>query len=101
MIVREDPRYSREYLEPEKRSIANAVQVFFTDGTATEKVEVEYPIGHCRRRPEGIPLLVKKFKENVATCFDPQRSRRILGLFDDVKRLERLPVDEFIQQFVV
>src|SRR5262249_7798377 len=64
MVVQEDPRYSREYLEPDKRSIANAVQVFFSDGKATEKVEVEYPVGHRRRRAEGMPLLVKKFQEN-------------------------------------
>lgn len=101
MIVREDPRYNREYLEPDKRSIANAVQVFFTDGTATEKVEVEYPIGHRRRRTEGIPLLVKKFKENIATRFDSGRCGRILGLFEDVKRLQQTPADEFIGHFVV
>jgi Uncharacterized protein involved in propionate catabolism len=101
MTVREDPRYSREYLEPDKRSIANAVQVFFSDGSATEKVEVEYPIGHRRRRAEGIPLLVKKFKENVATRFDSGRSGRILQLFEDAKQLERMPVQEFIDHFVI
>src|SRR5206468_11530716 len=93
MAVQEDPRYTREYLEPDKRSIANAVQVFFADGSATEKVEVEYPIGHRRRRAEGIPLLVKKFKENVATRFDSARCERILQLFEDVKLLEQTPVD--------
>src|SRR6266700_6291573 len=67
MVVQEEARYTREYLEPDKRSIANAVQVFFTDGTKTDKVEVEYPIGHRRRRAEGIPLLVQKFKSNAAT----------------------------------
>jgi 2-methylcitrate dehydratase len=101
MTVREDPRYTREYLEPDKRSIANAVQVFFTDGTATEKVEVEYPVGHRRRRVEGIPLLVKKFKENLATRFDTERGGRILQLFQDVKQLEQMPVHEFIQHFVI
>jgi len=100
MTVRVDPRYSREYLEPDKRSIANAVQVFFSDGTATQKVEVEYPIGHRRRRAEGIPLLVRKFKENIATRFEPIRCERILQLFDDVKRLEQTPVDEFVGYFV-
>jgi 2-methylcitrate dehydratase len=101
MIVREDPRYSREYLEPDKRSIANAVQVFFTDGTATEKVEVEYPIGHCRRRTEGIPLLVEKFKENLATRFTSGRCEKVLQLFEDLKRLEPMPVNEFIEHFVI
>jgi 2-methylcitrate dehydratase len=101
MTVREAPRYSREYLEPDKRSIANAVQVFFADGTATEKVEVEYPIGHRRRRAEGIPLLVKKFNENVATRVVSVRSGRILQLFQDAKQLQQMPVHEFIEHFVI
>ncbi len=101
MTVREGARYTREYLEPEKRSIANAVQVFFADGTATEKVEVEYPIGHRRRRAEGIPLLVKKFETNVATRFDSERCERILQLFQDVRRLEQMPVNEFVGSFVL
>ena len=66
MVVEEDARYSREYHEPDKRSIANAIQVFFKDGTKTEKVEVEYPIGHRRRRKEGIPILEEKFRRNLA-----------------------------------
>lgn len=101
MIVREDQRYSREYLEPDKRSIANSVQVFFVDGTSTEKIEVEYPIGHRRRRAEGIPLLVKKFRENLGARFDSERSNRILQLFEDVNRLEEMPVNSFVENFVV
>src|SRR5262249_54368577 len=83
MVVREDPRYTREYLEPDKRSIANAVQVFFANGEATEKIEVDYPVGHRRRRAEGIPLLVNKFKSNLATRFDAEQARGILNLFED------------------
>jgi 2-methylcitrate dehydratase len=101
MTVREDPRYTREYLESDKRSIANAVQVFFTDGTATEKVEVEYPIGHRRRRAEGIPFLVKKFETNLATRFDSERCETILKLFQDIRRLEQMPVNEFVGLFVL
>jgi 2-methylcitrate dehydratase len=101
MTTHEEPRYTHEYLEPDKRSIANAVQVFFADGTATEKVEVEYPIGHRRRRTEGIPLLVKKFKENLATRFDAERSGRILQLFQAGKHLEEMPVNKFIEHFVI
>ena len=101
MIVQEDPRYTREYLEADKRSIANAVQVFFNDGTKTEKVEVEYPVGHRRRRKEGIPLLVRKFKENLATRFSAERVEEILGMFQNSKSLEELPVDEFVAKFVV
>ncbi len=100
MLVKEDPRYTREYLEPDKRSIANAVQVFFTDGTATEKIEVEYPIGHRRRRSDGIPLLVQKFKNNLLTAFEPQRVESILALFQNVKRLEQMSVSEFVEHFL-
>jgi 2-methylcitrate dehydratase PrpD len=99
MVVREDPRYTREYLEPDKRAIANAVQIFFRDGSATEKVEVEYPVGHRRRRAEGIPLLVKKFQANAETCFPPERVANILARFENVKGLERMAVTEFAEQF--
>ena len=100
MVVREDPRYTREYLEPDKRAIANAVQIFFRDGRATEKVEVEYPLGHRRRRTEGIPLLVEKFQANAETCFPPTRVANILARFEDVKGLERSAVDEFVTGFL-
>ena len=100
MQVQEDPRYSREYLEPDKRSIANAVQIFFKDGTATEKIEVEYPVGHRRRRAEGIPLLVKKFQANAETCFPKDRVEKILAMFEDVKRLEKMAVNEFVENFI-
>lgn len=73
MEIVEEPRYSREYLEADKRSIANAVEVFFDDGSSTGQVAVEYPLGHRRRRAEGIPLLQEKFKANLATRFPPQR----------------------------
>ena len=61
MVVEEDKQFTKDYLDPEKRSIANAIQIYFKDGTHTEKVSVEYPIGHRRRREEGIPLLLEKF----------------------------------------
>ncbi|WP_404362196.1 2-methylcitrate dehydratase [Marinobacter sp.] len=101
MEVEEDERYSREYLEQDKRSIANAIQVFFNDGSKTEKVEVEYPIGHRRRREEGIPLLEKKFQNNLATRFPGQRSRQIFELCKDQKKLEQTPVHEFVELFVI
>jgi len=100
MVVREVPRYSREYLDPDKRSITNALQVFFDDGTATENVEVEYPLGHRRRRKEGVPLLVKKFEDNVRTRFASERVEAIISLFRDVVRLEHLSVNEFVEIFV-
>jgi 2-methylcitrate dehydratase len=100
MVVREDPRYTREYLEADKRAIANAVQIFFRDGGTTEKVEVEYPVGHRRRRAEGMPLLVEKFQANAETCFPPERVEKILALFGDVKRLEHMAVGEFVEIFL-
>ena len=99
MVVKEDPRYSREYLEAEKRSIANAVQVSFRDGGATEKVEVEYPVGHRRRRAEGIPLLLEKFQTNATTCFPAHKVQAILALASDSDSFQQLPVDQFIDQF--
>src|ERR1019366_2280227 len=83
MQVVEDPRYTREYLEPDKRSIANAVQIFFKDGSSTEKVEVAYPLGHRRRRNEGIPLLVKKFQENLATRLAAPQAKANVEAWED------------------
>jgi 2-methylcitrate dehydratase len=100
MVVEEDQRYTREYLEPDKRSIANAVQVFFKDGSATAKAEVEYPVGHRRRREEGKPLLVKKFKANAETRFSAEQVGRILAAFKDVEHLETMPVDKFMGLFL-
>ena len=95
MVVAEDPQYSRAYLDPVQRSIANALQVFFTDGSATERIIVEYPVGHRRRRAEGIPLLIDKARAAFAGHFGPARADEIIGLFSDQSRLESLPVHEF------
>ncbi len=96
MVIQEDARYSRAYHQPDKRSIANAVQVVFRDGTRTAKVEVEYPVGHRRRRQEAIPLLEKKFIRNLATRFPPQHGDEILALCQDRKLLEATSVNEFM-----
>jgi 2-methylcitrate dehydratase len=96
MVVIEEPRFSQEYLESDKRSIANAVQVFFTDGSSTDKVVVEYPIGHRRRREEGIPVLENKFKRNLATRFPSSQVDSIMALSLDQSRLEQMPVNEFM-----
>src|SRR5262249_16988593 len=101
MQVVEDPQYSKDYLDPEKRSIANGVQVFFKDGTATEKVAVEYPIGHRRRRNEGIPLLIKKFEANMLSRLSPARCREIMQLCLDDTRLRETRVDKFTDMFAV
>ena len=96
MVVREEARYSRDYLDPDKRSIANAVQVFFKDGTATAKVEVDYPVGHRRRRAEGIPLLMHKFQEALAQRFTPARCWQVLNVAQDAGRLLRMPAHDFM-----
>ena len=100
MTIEEDQRYSIEYLEADKRSIANAIQIFFKDGTSTEKIEVEYPIGHRRRREQGIPLLVKKFERNLATQFSDQRCTDILSLCMDQESLEGTSVPDFMNLFI-
>lgn len=101
MHVIEDERYSREYHEPDKRSIANAVQVFFNDGGSTEQVAVEYPIGHRRRRDEGIAVLERKFSGALATRFPAWQAERILALCKDQQRLEQTPVHEFMDLLVI
>jgi 2-methylcitrate dehydratase len=101
MSVKEEPRYTREYLEPDKRSIANAVQVFFRDGTATENVEVEFPLGHRRRRQEGIPLLIGKFKTNLAGRFGQDQVDRILARFEDEAGLAGFSIAELLDAFAV
>jgi 2-methylcitrate dehydratase len=97
----ENKRYSRDYLDPKKRSIANQLQIFFRDGTKTRKVAVEYPIGHRRRRHEGIPLLEAKFRGNLGRRFPKERREAILELCRDQKRLEGTPVNEFVDMFVI
>ena len=101
MVIEEDKRYSQEYLEADKRSIANAVQIFFEDGTSTEKIEVEYPLGHRRRREEGIPLLIEKFKSNLRTQFSQSRSEVILNLCLDESKLESTTVSDFMELMVL
>lgn len=101
MTCIENPQYTRDYLDPKKRSIANAIEIFFTDGTKTEKVEVQYPIGHRRRRKEGIPLLVEKFKTNLARRFPAKQQKAILKICLDLRRLEVMPVNEFVDMFVI
>jgi 2-methylcitrate dehydratase len=101
MEVLENADFSRDYLDPDKRSIGNSVQVFFQDGSATEKVVVEYPIGHPRRRKEGEPLLFRKFEKGLRNRISEKNSERILSLFADSPRLLDTRVDELMDLFVV
>ncbi|MDD1795146.1 bifunctional 2-methylcitrate dehydratase/aconitate hydratase [Enterovibrio sp. ZSDZ42] len=101
MIIVEDKRYSEEYLDADKRSIANAIQIFFNDGTSTEKVEVEYPIGHRRRREEGIPVLEQKFKRNLLTRFPAAQAESIYALCLNQDALMEMPVNRFMEMFTI
>ncbi len=101
MVVEENADYSAAYHAPEARSIANAVQVFFTDGSTTDKVVVEYPVGHRRRREEGMPLLVDKFERNLATRFPASRCQKIAELCRHQETLEALPVHTFMEAWTI
>ena len=101
MEVVEEPRYSKDYLDPDKRSIANSVQLFFRDGSRTARVEVEYPLGHRRRRTEGLPLLLGKCRANLSARLPAHRVEKLLALCLDRQRLEKMPVHEFMEMLVV
>jgi 2-methylcitrate dehydratase len=97
----EDPQFTKDYHDPEKRSIANALTVEFNDGSAFDEVVVEYPIGHKRRRPDGIPLLVEKFRTNLARKFPVKQQQAILDVSLDQARLEAMPVNEYVDLYVI
>ena len=101
MTCVESKQWSRDYLDPAKRSIANAIQVFFSDGSKTENVAIEYPLGHRRRRGEGVPQLEAKFRTNLARRFAPKQQRAILGLCLDARRLAQTPVNAFVDLFAI
>jgi 2-methylcitrate dehydratase len=100
MQVKENTTFTQEYYDPNKRYIGNAVQVFFKDGTASERVQVDYPIGHRKRRKEGMPVLVKKFEASVAAHFGPKQTESIKAMFTDRGALAALPVSEFVARLV-
>ena len=101
MEVQEDKQYSADYHDPAKRSIANAIRIVFKDGTHTDKVAVEYPIGHRRRREEGTPVLESKFRRNLLTSFPRARAERILELCRDRDELEAIPANEFMDMLAL
>ncbi|MDA1117575.1 MAG: bifunctional 2-methylcitrate dehydratase/aconitate hydratase [Proteobacteria bacterium] len=101
IVCREDKRYTRDYHDPKKRSIANALSVEFKDGSKLKEVVCEYPIGHKRRRKEGMPVLVEKFRTNLARRFPERQRQSILELCLDARRLETTPVSEFVDMMVV
>ncbi len=100
MQVKENPTFTQEYYDPNKRYIGNAVQVFFKDGGASRRVQVDYPIGHRRRREEGMPVLVRKFENSVAAHFGPKQTESIKAMFSDRTALAAMPVSEFVAALV-
>jgi 2-methylcitrate dehydratase len=96
-----DPAFSADYLDPAKRSIANGIKVEFKDGSSLDEVVVEYPVGHPRRRAEGIPLLIAKFKTNLARRFPPRQQDAILAVSLDQATLEAMPVHAYLDLFVI
>ncbi|MDE9445226.1 bifunctional 2-methylcitrate dehydratase/aconitate hydratase [Xenorhabdus bovienii] len=97
----EDPDFTRDYHAPEKRSIANALTITFNDGSQLDEVKVEFPIGHARRRKDGIPLLLKKFSTNLARQFPDTQQRKILSVSLDRTLLENMPVNEYLDLYVI
>jgi 2-methylcitrate dehydratase len=100
MLLIEDKRYSKDYLAEDKRSIANAVQIYFNDGSKTQKVEVDYPIGHRQRRQEGIPLLEKKFLDSLRDTFSDEQTNKIYSLCLNNERINNTSVNEFMDLFI-
>ncbi|MBB71384.1 MAG: 2-methylcitrate dehydratase [Legionellales bacterium] len=100
MQVEEDSRFSEEYLDPDKRAIGNAIQVFYADGSSSDKISIDYPIGHRRRREEGIPVLIEKFRRNLAGQFQADSVDAIMTLCSDHERLTKTPVTDFMALFV-
>ena len=101
IVCVEDPAFTADYHDPDKRSIANALTVQFNDGSAFDEIVCEYPIGHKRRRAEGIPLLEAKFRTNLARRFPPRQQARILDVSLDQARLEAMPVHEYVDLYVI
>lgn len=99
MQVRENPQFTKDYFDPDKRYIGNSVRVFFKDGTSTAKVSIDYPIGHRKRRAEGIPVLLKKFEAALAGHLPAERVGRIVAASRDPARLDAMPIHEFVNMF--
>jgi 2-methylcitrate dehydratase len=101
IVCSEEPAFTRDYHDPAKRSIANALLVELRDGTKLEEVSVEYPIGHRRRRADGIPLLLAKFRKNLARRFPEKQQKAILDASLDRNRLENMPVNEYVDLYQI
>jgi 2-methylcitrate dehydratase len=100
MAVSENEGFTTDYFDPEKRGIGNAIQVFFKDGSSSERIEVSYPIGHRRRREEGIPVLVRKFQSAIGDHYSSDQAMNIESACGEQKALESLPVPDFVAKLV-
>jgi len=100
MVVQENPTFTQEYYAADKRYIGNAVQVFFRDGTSTQRIHVDFPIGHRKRRAEGMPVLVQKFEASVDAHFAPKQAEKIKALFAKREQLDSMPVNELMAALV-
>jgi 2-methylcitrate dehydratase len=99
MTVCENPQFTRDYFDADKRYIGNSVQVFFTDGTSSDRVSIDYPIGHRKRRAEGIPVLMAKCEAALHAQLAVDKVDRIMELARDPAKLEALPIDQFMNLY--
>jgi len=100
MVVKENESFTKDYYNLDKRAIGNSIQVFFKDGSKTDRVEVQYPIGHRNRRDEGIPVLETKFKDSLKDTFPAEQCKKIEAMFDDVETLYKMSASDFMEAFV-
>jgi len=101
MMVKENPQFTKDYFDPSKRYIGNSVQVCFADGSKTEKVSIDYPIGHRKRRAEGIPVLLKKFEAAMRSHLPAHKVRAILEASRDPAQLDAMPIQQFLGLFTL
>ena len=101
MVVEESPQYSRDYLDPAKRSAASNIQIRFTDGSTTDRIAVEYPVGHPRRRDEAASILAEKFAEGVEMHFPSRQAARIIDIFQDREALADMPITDLMAMLVI
>jgi len=100
MFVQENQQFSIDYLDPNKRSIANAMQIIFKDGASTDTITIEYPIGHRLRRDEGIPLMYHKFEKNMLTLFSKEHTKKVMAIFQHLPTLEKMAIQTFMELFI-
>jgi 2-methylcitrate dehydratase len=99
MVVKENPQFTKDYFDPDKRYIGNAIQVFFKDGSSTDRIAIDFPIGHRERRGEGIPVLLQKFESAIRGQLPARKVDQILALTSDVSRFEATPIHRLIDLF--